>query len=355
MARIALLAAALAIAGAHPALAAENCVPLVNPGRSIGPVELGAKLADLQAAGLEMRPSERGGFLVFLDGAELLVQLDGRKRVSQVRIDASRICVKEDGKVVDLSARGADDLQPLAGCGRNAARHRSSWQCPEQGVEFFWEGAKTGASVFAAAPAKVFKAAPPPVPEPAKPIKRCEGPAAEGEPIEAAAGTEVRCWEEPPPDPCNGNIAPMPEIACGFFGRNERLALECYLTNLCMGRFTDSSAGKIQVYSEAEGWLGSMSPSREWRAMRYHFSKAPPVGARLRVVVDGEVASLLPASSIGNKAISPAEFERMQATGEAAVRVRHLVGGRQVPGGFVLDLAVPRSAYTKAPAKQAAN
>ena len=350
MARLAIAAAAAAVVmGSLPARAAAPCAAPVRPGRSIGQVALGAKLAELAAAGVTVRALEGRQFLASADGVELRVEVDRKQQVTRIRVEGAQVCIDEGRHhFVELAAKGADMVAPLPGCGLFAAQHRSSWQCPERGVEFFREGKKTGASVFAPSDMKPFKTAPPSVPVPPAPVVKCEPVApAGGTPAEESA--EERCFEEPPPDPCQGNIARMPEIACGFFGRDERLALECYLVDLCMGTFAESTAGRIQLYT-ADGWLGSLAPSRQGRGMRHPFAAPPPVGTKLRVIVDAEVAALPPVSSLPNPAVARSEvMEQMKSGKPAPIRVRHLVGGRSVPGGFVLDLEVPRSAYRTPP------
>jgi hypothetical protein len=343
MERTALAAATLLFVWTSLALAEEPCAGAVRPGRSIGKVQLGAKVTELRDTGFDVRPLKGTTFLVLDSGQELRVEVDDRKRIKRIRLEASRVCIREQSTFeLDLGTAGAEAQAPLAGCGQQAAQHRSSWQCPEQGMELFWEGKKSGASVFAPTLMKPFQVAPPPFPEAPKAVRKCET----SQPVDGAVAEE-RCWDEPPPDPCAGNTAPMPELACGFFGRDERLALECYPIGLCMGRFTRGSGGRIQVYSEAEGWLGSMAASREHRGMRFQFASPPPVGSKLRIIVGGEVATELPPTALVSKAVSPSEFERFESTGVVAVRVRHLVGGRNVGDAFVLDLSVPRSAYSK--------
>jgi hypothetical protein len=214
--------------------------------------------------------------------------------------------------------------------------HRSSWLCRELGVEYFWEGEKSGASVFKPTPIKPFVGAPPPRPTPPKPVVQCEP---------AVDGGEKQCTELPPPDPCAGNVAPMPEIACGFFGRNEQLAIQCYLTNLCMGVFEEGMGERIEVRGENGALLGSMRSWHEGRTLRYGFGAAPKVGTRLRIVVDGRLSALPPESALPNPAVSPAESQARVAIGAAVpVQVRHVVGARALPGGFVLDLKVPKTA-----------
>lgn len=333
-----------------------DCPLPVKPGVAIGGVRLGMSLEEAKAAGSFIPPGkgEPPVWRLVHPAGLWSFRLGGDKRVEEITLQTSKPCL-DDGvrRVFDMTERSAQLYAPLPDCGGQAGGGGGGWNCSEHGA-FFWWG-PSGTSVIVRRPGRMqpFKQAPPPLPKPpARPQKAqpvtatvpelASAPAGEAGAATRAAAVPAKAQEPAEPiDPCAGNWSPAPGLACGFFGRTDSLAIECYPTQLCMGTFAAKAAGHLCVHGANGEPLGAFVPARGGRSLAYRFDKPVAVGTPVRVYVDRDVRVVPPASSYQgpNPPADPAHDPKV--VGVAASFVH---GGRRVANGWVLDLQVPSSA-----------
>lgn len=348
-----LVLATLVFASSARAQPAAECPLPVRPGVSIGAVRLGMTLAEAKATGSFVEPGkdEAPVWRAVTPAGNLAFRVGKDKRVEEITLESSKPCLVEGTqRVLDLAAADAQRRAPYGDCGGQASGMGSGWICEEHGILFWWKGDRA-TTIVVQRPTLMapFKQAPPPMPKapPAEPkrvlLATVPGPAADAG--VAADGGPQRdggvALAAAPVDPCEGNWPPAPGLACGFFGRNETLTLECYPTAQCMGSFAKSAPAHVCVHGANGEVLGALAPGRGGRTLALKFGKPMPVGTPLRVYFDRDVRVLPPANSYLGPQMPTDPARDPKVVGIAASWV---VGSRPVSNGWVLDLQVPASA-----------
>ncbi|MBI5542802.1 MAG: hypothetical protein HY901_02860 [Deltaproteobacteria bacterium] len=357
--RNALLLLALITAAPSSVQAAEDpCSTLIKPGVSIGQLRLGMTAEEARGVANFVAPAKDAPPVWSLASGGMSFRLGKDRRIEQISFVTTRPCLVDGAmqRVLDLQGREAQSNAPYPDCGGQVTAAATGWICRERGVDFLWNGSSNTMVVRRPSPMQPFKQSPPPLPKPLQVDLKAKqlvaavvpqmldgGSCAQSSAADAgdAGVAAVQVEPETPPDPCKDNWSPMPMLACGFFGRNEALAVECYPTQLCMGAFAKDAPTHVSIHGANGEALGAFTLARGGRTLVHRFGKAMPIGSPVRVYLDRDVRVLAPASSYqGPKPITdPAKDPRI-----AGVPMSAVVGSRQVANGWVLDLQVPASA-----------
>ncbi|MGC4115852.1 MAG: hypothetical protein QM765_14910 [Myxococcales bacterium] len=343
---------AMATVYSSAARAAEppvECPLPVKPGVSIGGVRLGMSLEEAKASGNFIPPGsgELPIWRLVHPAGNWSFKLGTDKRVEEITLETSKPCIDEGSKrLLDLTTKDAQRIAPFADCGGQASAMGSGWLCDEHGLSVLWRADSSRTIVRRPARMQPFKQAPPPLPKP--PASAPKAPYLTATVPEVPlpvpdAGIALKPPE--PVDACAGNWSPAPGLACGFFGRTDSLAVECYPSQLCMGRFAAKAGGHVCIHGANGEPLGAFSLGRGGRTLAYRFDKPITVGTPLRIYIDRDVRVLPPASSYQGPKPPVDPVHDPKVVGVAASFV---YGGRPVANGWVLDLVVPSSAGTNA-------
>lgn len=329
-----------------------ECPLPVRPGVSIGGVRLGMSLDEAKASGSFIAPGKGEApvwRMVHPTAGNFSFKLGSDKRVEEMTLETGKPCL-DDGvrRLFDMTERSAQQYAPLPDCGGQGGGGGGGWNCSEHGTIFWWGPSSTSVIVRRSSRMVPFKQAPPALPKPpAKPPRAPQTTATVPEMAPAPAQGDASVAPPRPPepepaaDPCAGNWSPAPALACGFFGRTDALAVECYPTQLCMGTFSPKAAGHLCIHGANGEPLGAFTVARGGRTLAYRFDKPTAVGTPVRIYFDRDIRVVPPASSYqGPKApVDPSHDPKV-----VGVAASFVFGGRPAANGWVLDLQVPASA-----------
>ncbi len=326
------LVASLLAASSAMAATPAQCPP-VKPGHGVGSLRLGMKVSEVAKLGKNTGPKagKGGWYSTSLEGRSVDLKVDAKEEVTEIQMPGPQGC-RADGRGGDLRAPAAQNTAVLPDCSLSGNPSYSWWSCPAHGVEFYWEKGGSGVRVVRAETITPYNYLPPPVPK-------------RPEPVVGDAGVEVV-------DRCLDNYAPLGEVACGFFGRNENVTLQCYMTNLCMGSFAKDSLTHIEALGVDGQRPGQFRMGKEERTLVLRFDKPPAQGTLVRLVVSREMNATRPEGTLRHPAAPPlpSNLKNPNPRVPDSAPVIGVVGSRQVSGAYVLDLEVPASAFT--PPKQ---
>jgi hypothetical protein len=273
-------------------------------------------------------------FRTVLPTGPLSFRLGKDKRVEEIRFETSRPCFLEGHRrIVDLTSKESQNWAPFADCGGFVTAARTGWVCDEHGIDVLWDGAKNPIVVRRPSAIQPYTWSPAPLPK---------LPVAAPKPSAKDAGLpDGAVAEEPLPDPCAGNWARISKLSCGFFGRGDALTLECYPVELCMGTFAKEAPRHADLHGANGESLGAFELGRGGRTLAFKFGKKMATGTPVRIYFDRLLKVLPPPTSYLGPDVPEDPTKDPKVVGIAMAAV---VGSREVPSGWVLDLVVPASA-----------